>query len=145
MSGVRVQATSLLGEHKAYLKREGKFARVVRSGGDPSRLTILAIEAAVDSADDMHALIRLDTGRFHQIRVMLAALGFPLRGDTDYGGRQRSDARAGDCACIDLEAIALRVAREDATGIYRLATHTDRVGVSASIESALDVATHASP
>jgi 23S rRNA pseudouridine1911/1915/1917 synthase len=37
-----------------------------------------------------HTLLRcdLDTGRTHQIRVHLAALGHPIAGDAEYGGRQ---------------------------------------------------------
>ena len=33
----------------------------------------------------------LDTGRTHQIRVHLAALGHPVAGDPDYGGRRGTE------------------------------------------------------
>lgn len=77
---------SLLGEHLRYLRRDGRLARIVRSGGDPSRLAILAAEAAPDRPGEAHVAIRLDTGRYHQIRAMLADLGAPLVGDDLYGG-----------------------------------------------------------
>ncbi len=77
---------SLVGEHRRYLRREGRVARVVRSGGDPSRLAVLAAEPAPDRPGECHVAIRLDTGRYHQIRAMLADLGAPLVGDDLYGG-----------------------------------------------------------
>lgn len=77
---------SLVGEHRAYLRREGAVARVVRSGGDPSSLTVEAVAPAPARPGEWHALVRLGTGRFHQIRAMLAHLGFPLVGDREYGG-----------------------------------------------------------
>jgi 23S rRNA pseudouridine1911/1915/1917 synthase len=40
-----------------------------------------------------HTLLRcdLDTGRTHQIRVHLAALGHPIAGDAEYGGRKAEE------------------------------------------------------
>jgi 23S rRNA-/tRNA-specific pseudouridylate synthase len=78
------RAHALLGDHKAYLSTQGRRARVVRSGGKPSFLSV--VHAASAGPARTHLLIRLHTGRFHQIRVMLAALGAPLTGDRLYGG-----------------------------------------------------------
>ena len=42
-----------------------------------------------------HTLLRcdLDTGRTHQIRVHLAAMGHPVAGDVEYGGREHGATR----------------------------------------------------
>jgi 23S rRNA-/tRNA-specific pseudouridylate synthase len=77
---------SLVGDHRAYLRREGRVARVVRSGGDPSHLTVEAIHPAPGRPGEWQALIRLGTGRYHQVRAMMAHLGTPLVGDREYGG-----------------------------------------------------------
>ena len=79
-------ARGLVGPHKAYLRTEGRVATVVRSGGKPSFLDVLTAAPAPDDPDSSHVLIRLHTGRFHQIRAMLAHAGAPLAGDRIYGG-----------------------------------------------------------
>lgn len=78
------QTRALIGKHKAYLSTEGRRATVVRSGGKPSFLTIVHASAASSSRSQV--LVHLHTGRFHQIRAMLAHLGAPLAGDALYGG-----------------------------------------------------------
>jgi 23S rRNA pseudouridine1911/1915/1917 synthase len=80
---VRSQAGELegaIGRHPRERKRmavvaSGRFAR--------TRYEVVERKRA-------HTLVRcdLDTGRTHQIRVHLAALGHPIAGDVEYGGRK---------------------------------------------------------
>jgi len=79
-------ARRLVGSHKAYLRTEGRVATVVRSGGKPSFLDVVMAAPAPEDAHWSHVLIRLHTGRFHQIRAMMAHACAPLAGDTTYGG-----------------------------------------------------------
>lgn len=81
----RLSTDQIMGTHKAYLKRKGNRATVVRSGGAPSFLEVLAVEKADGAGDECHVLIKLLTGRYHQIRVMFQNLGMPLCGDPLYG------------------------------------------------------------
>ncbi|MGA1223970.1 MAG: pseudouridine synthase family protein [Phycisphaerales bacterium] len=148
---------ALLGEHRAFLRREGRLARVVRSGGDPSRMAVLAIAPAPRhatapgpsaGADDRHVLVRLDTGRYHQIRVMLSHLGFPIVGDAEYGSRRTwqpiegggafGRGGPGAVSAIDLEAVALHIARPSGPIVVR-SPHLDLLdaGLREAIERAI--------
>lgn len=80
------QAQRLLGPHKAYIREGPERAELVRSGGKASLLDVLACHPAPDRPRESHALIRLHTGRLHQIRVMFWGFGLPLIGDSLYGG-----------------------------------------------------------
>lgn len=80
------KAEQLVGAHKSYLKVEGSSARVVRAGGKPSFLDVTLATPVPDVPDESHFLVQLHTGRFHQIRAMLAHRGAPLSGDIRYGG-----------------------------------------------------------
>jgi 23S rRNA pseudouridine1911/1915/1917 synthase len=58
----------------------------IRSGGKPAR-TRYQVEGRFSSPTAASLLeCRLETGRTHQIRVHLAAIGHPVAGDTHYGG-----------------------------------------------------------
>lgn len=75
---------TLIGVHKRFIKVDDNISRIVKSGGLPSFLEILSIEPAPESPEFYHVLVKLLTGRMHQIRVMLADMGIPLCGDFLY-------------------------------------------------------------
>jgi 23S rRNA-/tRNA-specific pseudouridylate synthase len=93
-----------LGRHRLFLRERTKRVDVVTSGGQPAWLELLAQREG-------YVLIELLTGRKHQVRVMLAALGAPLVGDELYGARNGSfflehallafPTPEGTCVCVD--------------------------------------------
>jgi 23S rRNA-/tRNA-specific pseudouridylate synthase len=125
-------ARTLVGKHKAYLSTEGRRAVVVRSGGKPSFLTIVDASDAPGSPTHSHMLVHLHTGRFHQIRVMLAELGAPLVGDPLYAGSARAPGhpafRAAGPPIIYLEHVMLAARRFGQTHptLWRAPNHDGR-------------------
>ncbi len=79
----------LTGTHKNFIKTEHGKSRIVRSGGAPSFLEILSVNPLPDGSGRYNVLIRLITGRTHQIRVMLAGMDIPLAGDKLYNPGSR--------------------------------------------------------
>jgi 23S rRNA pseudouridine1911/1915/1917 synthase len=64
-------------------------------GGTPAYLDWqIAARGELDGRQAAVWLIRLGTGFKHQIRAQLAAAGFPLAGDSLYGGRPGPDQRS---------------------------------------------------
>jgi 23S rRNA-/tRNA-specific pseudouridylate synthase len=76
---------SLIGLHKVHLRPRGGRAQVVRSGGRPAWTEVLDAAPAHARDGEIHVLLRLITGRFHQIRATLAYLGAPMVDDWIYG------------------------------------------------------------
>jgi 23S rRNA pseudouridine1911/1915/1917 synthase len=78
--------------------RRGRIeAPIGRDRGDPTRMSLdtdtprdASTEFEVERLWPGHALlrVRLETGRMHQIRVHLAAVGLPVAGDPVYGARE---------------------------------------------------------
>ena len=75
----------LIGQHKLHLRPQAGRARIVRSGGKQALTEILAVAPTPDMDGEIHMLVRLLTGRFHQIRATMAHLGVPLVDDWLYG------------------------------------------------------------
>ena len=82
----RLPDTEGVAEH--YLLRRDRNSQVVPSGTTGSQLARLRYRC-LDQTDNRSLLeIELETGRRHQIRLQLAAMGCPIAGDRRYGARQ---------------------------------------------------------
>jgi 23S rRNA pseudouridine1911/1915/1917 synthase len=126
------RAQALLGDHKAYLSTQGRKATVVRSGGKPSFLTIADVAPVPHASGRSHALVRLHTGRFHQIRVMFSALGAPLAGDDAYGGP------AGDGFYLEHVLLGARLFGATDFSVWRAPASADRPSWAEAMHDAVN-------
>jgi 23S rRNA-/tRNA-specific pseudouridylate synthase len=121
--------------HKLHLRARDGRASVVRSGGKRAITEVLAAAPTADRDDEAHALLRLHTGRYHQIRATMAHLGVPLVGDWLYGEAARRDEPR-----FYLEHVALRFAPYGANGALTLHRRDDpeREAIDPTLRAALD-------
>ncbi len=65
---------------------------VVKTGGKPATTHIKTLEVFHANGRPVAALVQanLETGRTHQIRVHMAAIGHPLIGDSTYGSKRKT-------------------------------------------------------
>jgi 23S rRNA pseudouridine1911/1915/1917 synthase len=62
----------------------------VSAGGRPARTSYRVLQLFTQPAKVTLVACRLETGRTHQVRVHLAAIGHPVVGDDRYGGARPS-------------------------------------------------------
>lgn len=125
----------LLGTHKLHLRPQGGRARVVRSGGKLALTEILSVAPACESDGEIDVLIRLMTGRFHQIRATMAYLGAPLVDDWIYGS---SPGRGKERFYLDHTALRFGLYESAAPCAVHWSEDPQRERVDAKIQTRLD-------
>ena len=95
---------------RAFLKKDAKAAHVtIHDSQVPGSRPIITEYETIESAPVSRLLVHLVTGRTHQIRAHMAALGHPLLGDDVYGDRafnrqQKVQGRLCLCAaCLTID------------------------------------------
>ena len=73
-----------------YLWRNEKQNKsfVVKPGTKDAKRAVLTYQVIATSEHYMLLEINLETGRHHQIRCQLAAIGYPIKGDLKYGAKR---------------------------------------------------------
>jgi RluA family pseudouridine synthase len=81
------------GERTDWLLKAGGHVRAVEAGAPGAKRAVLRWKAL--AVEGQHTLVEvaLLTGRAHQVRVQLAALGAPILGDLRYGAKGEFDGR----------------------------------------------------
>ena len=74
-----------------YLKKDGRsnLARVVTEKDSDAKRAELSYLIREENGKNSLAEIEIKTGRFHQIRVQMSHMGYPLSGDVKYGASIR--------------------------------------------------------
>lgn len=87
---------------------------VAPEGGLPSSTTFEVMERRTNAAGKRYAMLRctLHTGRQHQIRVHLAAVGIPVVGDKLYGPDEHLFARGADGELTEEDHVLLELPRQ---------------------------------
>lgn len=79
-----------------YLKKLSKSKKSIAvDASDKNAKKAMLSYKILKSSDNYHLLeIQLETGRFHQIRAQLSAIGCPIKGDVKYGARRSNTDRS---------------------------------------------------
>ena len=79
-----------------WLSHENHRAELRREGDKDAKKAVLRYRTLQRLGDKTLLEVDLETGRYHQIRAQLSAIGTPIAGDTKYGAKQKF--AAGDIA-----------------------------------------------
>ncbi|MCE2510204.1 MAG: RluA family pseudouridine synthase [Alphaproteobacteria bacterium] len=102
VAGMPAPASGLIDRPIGRHPKQRKKMAVLSRGGKPARTRYKVVQRFGRAFSLVEC--RLETGRTHQIRVHLAALGHPQIGDPVYGGRRPPPAGLAESAALALQA-----------------------------------------
>ena len=84
------------GELRHFLRKQSKISKAVIAKAKDKNAKEAVLRYKVLAAIDNYTLlqIQLETGRYHQIRAQLAAIGCPIKGDVKYGFKRGNKDRS---------------------------------------------------
>jgi len=102
------------GRLENYLVRNEKLNKsfIAKPGAKDAKLAVLTYKTLKEGDHYTLLEINLETGRHHQIRCQLAAIGCPVKGDLKYGAK-RSNPDGGICLHARQIAFVHPVSKED--------------------------------
>ena len=88
------------------ISKDSSSLKAIIGGGivdEPGDDAVLHYQVVTRGAKNTLLKIKLETGRFHQIRAQLSAIGHPIMGDSKYGSKTKlAEGQIALCA-TDLE------------------------------------------
>lgn len=111
------ESTNQIVEWSDYIRKvpDQPLAEICDSGAEGAKLAQLTAEQLVTAGGVSLLLIKLHTGRMHQIRIQAASRGLRILGDLTYGGpeffdiQDEHDAADGELASMALHALRLEI------------------------------------
>lgn len=80
--------------HTLWKDSRKKQSQVIEEGHPGGKKASLSYEVVETTDRYALLLIKMETGRFHQIRAQLAHIGYPIKGDVKYGFRRANKDRS---------------------------------------------------
>ena len=74
-----------------WISHEHHRAEICREGESGAQRAVLSYRVLKQSGDLTLVEVDLETGRYHQIRAQLAAIGCPIAGDEKYGAKRKTE------------------------------------------------------
>lgn len=96
LAAVQKAPDTVQGSLEHYLLHDKKLKKSIVSGKEDKKARLATLDYKVLTKIDNYTLleITLGSGRFHQIRAQLAAIGSPIKGDVKYGARRGNKDRS---------------------------------------------------